>query len=143
MKKHRTVVSIPMIVGLVFSLLVITGCLEVSPEAETVMIKSAARMAGYKFAKQSPELAAIVVPQAQTLLAASNGADGEQFVNTLFPAAVNLLLSKLDDPLLAATVRDAASLVKIDAAVPIKQEQMRACIQGFLEGVAMQAPQKG
>ncbi len=118
---------------------VAAGCqgIAINPQAENVLIKSAARIAGYKLARQNPELAAVVAPQAETLLAAATTADPAQFVDVLYPAAASLLMKKIDDPVLAATVADCISLIQTDADVPVKSAQIQAGLQGFIEGLAL------
>jgi hypothetical protein len=131
------------IVGLMLSItyivLVITGCLD-DGKMEYVLIKSSARIAGYKVATDNPGLAAVAAPQAQALLAAAGSAEPVMFTDVLFPAAVQLLLRQVDDPLLVATIMDATSLIEPEAPVSMRQAQIRAALQGFLEGLTLAPP---
>lgn len=128
--------SISMIVVAVFIAISLVGCLDVGSTASDVMIKAGARVAGYSLAQDNPALAAVILPQAQTLLAAASG-DQAQFVDVLFPAAVALLTKNTNDPLIAASIADVLSLVSIDATVPIKAGFMKAAVQGFAEGITL------
>lgn len=130
MKKIFSALAIMLLVCFIF------GCLEISPDTETVLLKTTARAAGYKLAKEKPEFAKVVIPQAKILLAAASG-DQTQFVNALFPAAVALLQKQIDDPILAASLVDAVSLIKVDATVSAQSEQIMVAVQGFIEGLIL------
>jgi|GEM_PF-2209451 len=123
-------------IAAVFIAASLMGCLEVGSTASDVVIKSGARVAGYSLAQKNPALAAVILPQAQTLLAAASG-DQTQFVNVLFPAAVALLSQNTNDPLIAASIADVLSLISVDATVPIKAGFMKAAVQGFAEGLTL------
>lgn len=119
---------------------VLIGCVDDSAVG-TVAIKSGARVAGYSLAKDNPVLAAAVLPQAQTLLAAANG-DPEQFVETLFPAAVAMLQKEVgDNALVAASIADVLTLVESGDAPQVTDEKraelMKTAVQGFSEGIML------
>lgn len=119
---------------------VITGC---NDDAVTkVVVKSAARHAGYAVAENDAALAAKILLQAEVLKAAAKG-DPEKFVETLFPAAVEELQNSISDPLIA---QDVADLVDIVVSADIDEDGnaidteakasiYQAAIEGFCEGI--------
>jgi len=114
----------------------IAGCLDTG-KLDSVAIRSAARVAGYTLAQENPALAAVALPQAQTLLAAADG-DEVQFSEILFPAAVALLQRNNDNPLVAAAISDLIGLIEADGlSTGVRADMMKTAVQGFTEGLMM------
>lgn len=127
-----------LVVAVAFLLAGCEGLTILKSDEQTVVIKTAARVAGYKIAKNNPELTKQIIPQAIALYAAGTGTtDQAQYVNVIFPAAVNLLVQHVDDPLMAASIADIVGLIKVDMSIPIKVIYIQAGLQGFIEGVQL------
>lgn len=131
MRKAFVFVLLTLIVGGLMA-----GCLDTG-KLDSVAIRSGARVAGYTLAQDNPALAVVVLPQAQTLLAAADG-DEVQFSEILFPAAVALLQRNVDDPLVAAAISDLIGLIEADGlSTGVRADMMKVAVQGFTEGLMM------
>lgn len=137
MKKLMVISSILMVFAILTS-----GCsmLQLNQDNQTVLIKAAARVAGNRFALRNPDLAITALPYARTLAELANGTftDSEKLVNELWPAAVKSLLGSINDPILQLTISDVAGMVQIrvpNVSTGVKLGQIRAALQGFIEGV--------
>jgi hypothetical protein len=117
--------------------LALISCIEFDPGGQKALIKTAARIAGYKLAKDNPDFGKTVISPAKTLLVASNSATPEQFVKELFPKAVNLLKKNIEDPLILSSINDVLSLIRIDVEVPVQSDQIQAALTGFIEGIEL------
>ena len=127
-----------LVVAAAFLLAGCEGLQVLKSDEQTVVIKTAARVVGYKIAKNNPELTRQALPQAIALYAAGTGTqDQAQYVNVLFPAAVNLLLQYIHDPLMAASVADIVGLVRVDMSTQMKVIFIQAGLQGFIEGMQL------
>jgi|GEM_PF-1050134 len=120
------------------------GCASIqladSPQTEKVIITSAARLAGYKIAQNNPELAALALPYAQTIIAmASDPANAQDVVQNIYPAATKALLEQIKDPVIRLTVTDALSLVQINTTAPIEVNlgKINFALAGFTEGLTL------
>jgi uncharacterized protein YceK len=120
------------------------GCASIqladSPQTEKVIITSAARLAGYKIAQNNPELAALALPYAQTIIAmANNPANAQDVVQNIYPAATKALLEQIKDPVIRLTVTDALSLVQINTTAPIEVNlgKINFALAGFTEGLTL------
>jgi len=120
------------------------GCsmIQLRPDAEMILIKAAARTAGYKYAANNQALVRPTIAYAKTLeeLANSTLADREKLITDIFPLAVNTLRKNVTDPVVRLSILDATGLLQLgvpNVSIGTQTEQIRYIIQGFIEGVEM------
>lgn len=105
-------------------------------QLQSVAIKDAAMIAGYKLAQERPDVVRAARPYAAAMLEAANGGKP---VTGLWSQGLELLTEQIGgDPLLAALVSDAAALVVIDDQAMVSaaiQEKIKAALAGFVAGM--------
>jgi len=92
--------------------IVICGCgaIQISPEAETVLIKSAARTLGYKTAQEFPDEKVMAIAFIDVLIASEDAT-----IDAILDEGVRYLIKRYaKEPLLRASLMDLKGMVKIE-----------------------------
>ncbi len=130
--------SVLFVVGLFF----LVGCatdqgqpqIQIDPESQVIIAKIAGRRAGYELEKQYPEVSHEVLALSKAILIEEE----PDIVRIVIDRLVIVLAAEIDDPLLAADLRDIVALIKIETGIEIADEHMRliqATAEGLISGI--------
>lgn len=108
--------------------------INVSEDSQETIAKIAGRRAGFELEKQDPEISHEVLALSKAILV-----DEEpDIIRVVINRLVVILAAEIDDPLLAADLKDVIALVKIETGIEITVEHMRviqATAEGLISGI--------
>lgn len=107
------------------------GNIQVTQESQEAIAKIMARRVGYELAKEYPEIAVQVSAVCQEIIAQEE----PDLVRIAINGLIVVLAAEIDDPLLAADIRDILKLIEIESGIEITDEHM-SIVKNVAEALA-------
>lgn len=125
-------------ISVLIAILFMAGCtigqVQVDQESQTTIAKIAGRRAGHQLESLYPEVSHEVLALSKAILIEKE----PDIVRIVIDRLIVVLATEINDPLLAADLKDIVALIKIETGIVIADEHMRliqATAEGLVSGI--------
>jgi len=125
---------ISVLIVILFIVSCATGQIQVDQESQIAVAKITGRRAGYSLERQYPEISHEVLALSKAILSEEK----PDLVRIAIDRVVIVLAAEIDDPLLAADLRDVIALIKIETGIEISDERLKivkSIAEGLIAGI--------